>query len=67
MNEEEKISEYKSMIKIMQELSKLNPDNEYYKKLSTISFEEYNSISNDELNAIALHQSYKDKIIDIND
>ena len=62
MTNEEKIKEYNSMINMMKKLSEMYPNNKLYIKLSTITFEEYNEICSDEINSIALHQSYKDKV-----
>ena len=61
MKNEEKIKEYNAMINMMKKLSELYPNNKLYIKLSTITFEEYNKICSDEIDSIALHQSYKNK------
>ena len=62
MNNEIKLNDYNSMMKIMGKLVELYPNNELYKKLSMINYEEYNKSCSDEINKIALHQSYKDKV-----
>lgn len=62
MNNEINLNDYNSMMKIMKKLVELYPNNELYKKLSMISYEEYDKPCSDEINKIALHQSYKDKV-----